>query len=127
VVELVARDELAMEIDDYQHLLSMLWTFFGGNREDIARHAEHISFLEKALAFEETAVEHITITTYILDGMAKGILHLKREFSQPMDPNDALGVEVHYEVLVAGVKTLMEVQANRKGRTQETYRKVRIA
>ena len=127
VVESIARDELAMEITEYRHLLSTLWTFFGGNRKDLACHSKHIACLEKALAYEETGVEHVTLAAYIIDGMSKDILRLKRDFSQSIDPTDTLGVEVHYEVLVTTVKGLMEVQANRKDRTQKIYDKYKIA
>jgi len=97
----IATQELALEKEDRNKLLSRLWTVLGGNRERLDELRNNIGLLESLLVFEEPTLLSLSKSKFILSGMRKSITSIKTRME--LDPNhgDAMIQYGEIEYLVA--------------------------
>jgi hypothetical protein len=95
-------------------LLAQLWTFLGGNRDEIGGMDNHLDLLKSVGGYRERALAVIVPALQMMDTMEADMEELRQRAVAPQLVGDAIPIEVHIKNLRSGVERLKGIRNGEK-------------
>jgi hypothetical protein len=110
--EVVSREDKSIFEDERE--LWRLWTFLGGNRDELRRMADHHMLLKGVNEYRGRALSHVEAALQIMETMDANMEELRQRTAAPRLVGDAIPIDVHIKSLKSGLERLKGIRTSAK-------------
>lgn len=118
---IVAREDNKVTISK-EELLSMLWTRFGANRGEIARHEKQLATLQMVTKYRAMAMSQVDTAVMKLRDIENNLASLREEVAKPsVVGRENVPLQMHIDLVSSAVDRLQNIRDDGRKKTMDMH------